>query len=77
MSLSVNARRILERFGDIDFWKWNQGVFFNVNTSRRLSFGGRFFGGDQVFFRPGRPVPRARDERRIQCDAPAGRPATV
>ena len=55
MSLSVNASRDLERFGGIDFWKWNQRLSFNVNTSRRISFGGRFFGGDQVFFDPAAP----------------------
>ena len=55
MSLRVNASRDLERFGGIDFWKWNQSVFFNVNTSRRISFGGRYFGGDQVFFDPAAP----------------------
>ena len=55
MSLRVNASRDLERFGGVDFWKWNQSVFFNVNTSRRISFGGRYFGGDQVFFDPAAP----------------------
>jgi hypothetical protein len=55
MSLNVNATRGLERFGGVDFRKWNQGAFFNVNTSRRVSFGGRYFGGDQVFFDPEAP----------------------
>ena len=55
MSLGVNASRALERFGGVDFWKWNKGVFFNVNTSRRISFGGRFFAGDRVFFDPAAP----------------------
>ena len=55
MSLNVSASRGLERFGGIDFWKWNHRVFFGVNTSRRVSFSGRYFGGDQVFFDPAAP----------------------
>jgi hypothetical protein len=50
ISARANVTRALERFGGIDFRKRNQGASFSVTTSRRVSFGGRFFGGDQVFF---------------------------
>ena len=55
MSLLVNGSRALERFGGIDFWKWNRRVRFNANTSRAFSFGARVFTGDQVFFDPAAP----------------------
>ena len=55
MSLNVSASRGLERFGGVDFWKWNQSVFFGVNTSRRVSFSGRYFAGDQC---SSTPLPR-------------------
>jgi hypothetical protein len=50
ISVTANVTRALERFGGIDFRKWNQGTSLTVNTSRRVAFGGRLFGGDQVFF---------------------------
>ena len=46
--VNLGADREMERFGDIDFWKWRHRIFASVGTSRRVSFGGGFFGGDQI-----------------------------
>ena len=44
------ANRIMERFGGIDFWRWNYSTTFNVNTSRRVSVEGSLDWGDGIFF---------------------------
>jgi hypothetical protein len=46
--LNVEGSRELERFLGVPFWKWRQQVFSTVNTSRRVTFGGGLFWGDQV-----------------------------
>ena len=50
ITASVGADRALERFGGIDFEKWNYSTSFNVNTSRLVSLEGRFDWGDGIFF---------------------------
>ena len=50
ITASVGADRALERFGGIDFEKWNYSTSFNVNTSRLVSLEGSFDWGDGVFF---------------------------
>ena len=55
IGLNVNAARILERFGGIDFWKSEYAMSGNVNTSRLFSVGGGFNLGDQIFFDPDNP----------------------
>ena len=45
-----DVRREMERFGGIDFFKTRYSLGGNVNTSRLVSFGGRFNWGDQVRF---------------------------
>jgi hypothetical protein len=47
---AVGADRYMERYGGIDFWKWNRQAFGQVGTSRRISFGGGFNWGDQIRF---------------------------
>ena len=42
--------RSLERFGGIDFWKTRYTGRADVATSRRISVGGDFSWGDQIFF---------------------------
>ena len=46
--LGLSAERALERYGDVDFWKWNQGVDFDVNTSRRVALVGNFSWGEAI-----------------------------
>ena len=46
----VGVERLLERFGGVDFWKWQYSTNVDVSTSRRISVGGRFNWGDQIFF---------------------------
>ena len=50
ISAGVGVERSLERFQGIDFWKWRYTTNANVATSRRISVGGRFNWGDQIFF---------------------------
>jgi hypothetical protein len=50
VTASVGANRALERFGGIDFWKWNYSTQFSVNTSRLVSLEGSFNWGDGIFF---------------------------
>ena len=50
ITAGVGADRVLERFGGIDFWKWNYSTNFNVNTSRLVSVEGRLNWGDGIFF---------------------------
>ncbi len=46
--LALNADRALERYGGIDFWKWNRGVSFDVNASRRIALVGSFSWGESI-----------------------------
>ena len=46
--LGLSAERALERYGDVDFWKWNQGVDFDVNASRRVALVGNFSWGEAI-----------------------------
>ena len=46
----VQTVRSLERFGGIDFWKWNHFLFANANTSRLFSVGVNYQWGDQIFY---------------------------
>lgn len=48
--VNVGTDRYMERYGGIEFWKWNRQVFGQVGTSRRVSFGGGFNSGDQIRF---------------------------
>ena len=50
ISVGIGADREMERFGDIDFWKWKRSVRLNVNTSRIISVGGNFDWGDGIRF---------------------------
>ena len=50
VTAGIGADRTMERFGGIDFWKWNYSTTFNVNTSRRVSVEGGFDWGDGIFF---------------------------
>ena len=50
ISAGGGLERSLERFGGIDFWKTRYTGRANVATSRRISVGGDFSWGDQVFF---------------------------
>ena len=50
ITAGVGVDRALERFGGIDFWKWNYSTNFNVNTSRLVSLEGSFNWGDGIFF---------------------------
>ena len=50
ITAGVGVDRALERFGGIDFWKWNYSTNFNVNTSRIVLLEGRFNWGDGIFF---------------------------
>jgi hypothetical protein len=40
----------LERFAEVDFWKWNYGATLGVNASRLVGVTGRLEWGDQIFF---------------------------
>ncbi len=55
IGLNVNANRLLERFGGIDFHRTNYNVFSNVNTSRLFGFGAGANWGDQIFYDPANP----------------------
>ena len=46
--LGLSADRALERYGGIDFWKWNHGVDFDVNASRRIALVGSFSWGESI-----------------------------
>ena len=46
--LGLSAERALERYGGIDFWKWNHGVDFDVNASRRVALVGSFTWGESI-----------------------------
>ena len=46
--LGLSAERALERYGGIDFWKWNHGVDFDVNASRRIALVGSFSWGESI-----------------------------
>ena len=48
IGLNGGVDRDMERYGGIDFWKWRYSMRGNVNTSRRISFGGSLSNGDQV-----------------------------
>ena len=50
ITAGAGVERSLERFGRIDFWKTRYTTQANVATSRRVSVGGNFSWGDQVFF---------------------------
>ena len=50
ITAGIGADRALERFGGVDFWKWNYSTNFNVNTSRLVSLEGSFDWGDGIFF---------------------------
>ena len=50
ITAGLGANRALERFGGIDFMKWNYSTSFNVNTSRLVSLEGSFDWGDGIFF---------------------------
>ena len=52
---NTNIDRDMERFEGIDFHKTRIGVGGSVNTNRRISFGGGFDWGDQVFFDQANP----------------------
>jgi hypothetical protein len=44
----VGLNRDLERYGGIDFWKTRLQAGTQVNTSRRVTIGGFYNGGDQI-----------------------------
>ena len=46
--LGLSAERALERYGGIDFWKWNHGVDFDVNASRRIALVGNLSWGESI-----------------------------
>ena len=46
--LGLSAERALERYGGIDFWKWNQGVDFDINASRRVALVGSVSWGESI-----------------------------
>ncbi len=50
ISSGVQTTRSLERFGGVDFWKWNQFLRLGMNTSRRFQVFGRFGWGDSIFY---------------------------
>ena len=50
VTAGIGAERALERFGGVDFWKWNYSTTFNVNTSRLVSVEGNLDWGDGIFF---------------------------
>ena len=47
---NLTANRDMERFEGINFTKQTYRLFGNVNTSRRIGFGGGFNWGDQIYF---------------------------
>ena len=50
VTAGIGADRAMERFGGIDFWKWNYSTTFNINTSRLVSVEGNYDWGDGIFF---------------------------
>ena len=50
LTAGLDAERALERFADVNFWKWTYGVRTTVNASRRVGVSGRLDWGDQIFF---------------------------
>ena len=46
--LGLSAERALERYGGIDFWKWNQGIDFDINASRRVALVGSLSWGESI-----------------------------
>ena len=46
--VGLSAERALERYGGIDFWKWNQGVDFDINASRRVALVGNLSWGESI-----------------------------
>lgn len=50
LTAGVVAERALERFAEVDFWKWTYGIRAGVNASRRLGVTGHVDWGDQIFF---------------------------
>ena len=46
--LGVSAERSLERYGGIDFWKWSQGLDFDVAASRRVALVGNVSWGESI-----------------------------
>ncbi len=46
--LGLSAERALERYGGVDFRKWNHGVDFDVNASRRVALVGSFSWGESI-----------------------------
>ena len=74
--LGLSAERALERYGGIDFWKWNQGVDFDINASRRVALVGNVSWGESNPLRR-HAVSRARPPRQPHRDLPAGLAAAV
>ena len=50
LTAGLVAERALERFADVEFWKWNYGATLGVNASRLVGVTGRLEWGDQIFF---------------------------
>ena len=50
LTAGLVAERALERFAELDFWKWNYGATLSVNASRLVGVTGRLDWGDQIFF---------------------------
>ena len=50
ITAGAGLERSLERFGGVDFWKTRYTGRADVATSRRISVGGDFSWGDQIFF---------------------------
>jgi hypothetical protein len=46
--VGLGAERSLERYRDIDFWKWRYTSTFSVAASRRISVSGDLAWGDQI-----------------------------
>ena len=46
--LGVSAERSLERYGGVEFWKWSQGLDFDVNASRRVALVGNVSWGEAI-----------------------------
>ena len=55
LSFNSNIQQDMERFGGIDFDKRGYRVGGNINTSRKISFGGGFRWGDEIFFDSANP----------------------
>ena len=50
ISFYTNVNRDMERYREIDFWKSRYSFGWTVNTSRRISFNGSTWTGDQIRF---------------------------